>query len=540
MEKIIDDGVLTGNMNIIITMASIMLAVALLNAIVRYSKNYFAIKTAQGYTKYMRIAIFEKVCSLLPQDLERLGVGSLITNTTNDITQIQSVLDMSLRVMIRFPFNCIGGLIVAFYLDPQIALIILISVPIVALLSISLIRKTIPIFEDVQHHLDRFNKAIREKLLGIRVIHAFNKVAYEEKRTEEINDRLTATNAKVERTMAILNPLSTLIMNATVLVITIYGIFRIQNGTLQIGRLMACVQYANQILSYVVQTTVFLSRIPRAIVSAERIENVMNTKESVDDPDKPVPLAKHISTIAFDHVNFRYPGAESNVIEDITFTLKRGQFSAIIGSTGSGKTTLIHLIERFSDVSSGSIQMDGIDVRALSQESLRSKLSLSPQHPYIFGGPLSGTLQEGNADITREEMKTALHIAQADDFVQGNLNMEIAQGGENLSGGQKQRLSIARALVRQPDFYLFDDSFSALDARTDANLRQALSSHIQGAGLLIVAQRIGTIRNADQIIVMNEGKIAAIGRHDTLLETCQVYREIAASQSGTTDEEVAI
>lgn len=533
MKKLIDNGVLAGETRYVYHMASIMLCIALCNVLVRYMKNFYTIKTAQAYAKNMRVTIYQKVMMLLPEDVERLGVSSLITRSSNDIMQIQSVLDMALRVMIRFPVNCLGGIVIAFLLDARIAVIILAVTPILVLMSVIMIKKTMPLYERVQKSLDLFNKAMREKLSGIRVIHAFNRIRFEEEKSEAYNDELTNTTAKADRKMAVLNPTSTFIMHITVIIIMLYGIFRVQQGTLKIGVLIACIQYTSQILTFAVQTTVILSRIPRAIVSARRIEDVMSMEPDVKDKENAVNGAETLSEIKFEHVSFRYPGAENAVLDDVSFSIHRGDVSAIIGSTGSGKTTIINLIERFCNVESGAIRFDGVDIRDLEQAYIRSKLALSPQKTYIFSGPLKSVLLDGKPDASEADMKEALGVAQAEEFVskmEKNLEMKIAQGGNNLSGGQKQRLSIARALIRKPDFYLFDDSFSALDFKTDAELRKALKSYTQGAGVLIVTQRVNTIRDADRIIVMDEGKVAGIGTHNELLSKCEVYREIVRSQ----------
>ncbi|NLO48589.1 MAG: ABC transporter ATP-binding protein [Clostridiales bacterium] len=543
MKEIVDGGVVTGNMAYISRMALIMLGVALVNAVVRYAKNYFTIRTAQGYAKNMRIAIFKKVMDLMPRDVERLGQASLITRTTNDIMQVQTTLDMALRVMIRFPVNCLGGIVMVFLMDVKIALILLAIVPVTAVLSIVLVKKTVPMFDSAQKLLDGFNKAIRTKLSGIRIVHAFNKIGAEERKVDGINRELSDTNAKVDRTMAILNPTSTFIMSMTVIGIVLYGIVRIRDNTLMLGTLMASIQYATQILIFAVQSTMFFARIPKAAVSARRLEEVMISKPRPTDAGASAGVQKGkdspLSEIRFENVTFRYPGAEKAVLEDVSFCLRRGEVSAIIGPTGSGKTTIINLIERFCDVNGGRITFDGTDIREIKQNDLREKLSLSPQRPYVFGGPLRAVLQDGNPNASEKDMLTALKVAQAAEFVfapGSGLDTVLSQGGSNLSGGQKQRISIARALVRRSDFYLFDDSFSALDFKTDAALRSALRAYTKDAGVVIVSERIGTVKDSDQIIVLDQGKVAGAGRHEALLEHCAVYREIVRSQLTTEAE----
>ena len=532
MQKLVDNGVMNSDRRYIIMMAALMAAVALCSVFIRYMKNFFTIKTAQGYAESMRWKLFEKVMSLMPGDVDSTGASTLITRQINDVSQVQAVLDSALRVMIRFPVNCIGGMAIMFILDWKTALIILAIVPVIAALSVWLTVKTMPMYKQVQAGIDKFNKAVRSKINGIRVIHAFNRIQDEQRRSEQINAELCGVNAKADRTIAALNPVSTFVMNLAVLAVVLTGIHRVLGGTMKIGVLMASVQYAGQILLYAVQTTVFLSRIPRAVVSAKRIEAVMKMTPSVQDAAD-AACGERLDSISFENVTFRYPGAEKPVLDNVSFTAQRGQVTAVVGSTGSGKTTIINLIERFCDPEEGAVRFNGTDIKTLKQDYVRSCLALSPQQTYIFGGTVASAVLDGDADASDSSIRNSLEDAQAWEFVQkmpGDIHGQISPGGSSLSGGQKQRLSIARAIVRKPDFYIFDDSFSALDYKTDAAVRRALRTRAGDSGVIMVAQRISTIKDADKIIVLDGGRVAAAGTHTELLESCGVYRELAASQ----------
>jgi len=493
-----------------------------------------------AFGRDLRGQMFKRAEDFSLNEFDKIGTSSLITRTTNDITQIQQVVVMSLSMMARAPMMAIGGLIMAVSKNAKLSLVIVFVIPVIALGVFIVAKKGTPLFKVIQTKLDNLNQVLRESLMGVRVIRAFNRVDHEKKRFEEANHDLTSTSIKVNKIMAALMPGMSLILNFTTVAVIWFGAIRIDSGNMQVGDLMAFIQYVMQIMFALVMLSMMFVMIPRATASAVRINEVFDTIPEIKDPEKSRTVNKNDGLIEFKNVTFSYPGAEQPVLKDISFIASPGKVTAIIGGTGSGKSTLVNLIPRFYDVDSGSILVDGIDIREVSQKNLRSKIGFVPQKAVLFTGTIKDNIKYGKEDATEEEIKYAAEIAQATEFISNmkdGFDSLIAQGGTNISGGQKQRLSIARALVKKPEIYLFDDSFSALDFKTDAKLRSALKNETTHSALIIVAQRVTTIIDADQIIVLDEGEIAGIGNHKELLETCNVYREIVSSQ--LSEEEIA-
>lgn len=539
MADIIDKGVVIGDIPYIWKIGGIMLLVAALGAAASVVASYYSSKAAMGFGRDIRRKVFEHVENFSLQDFDEIGTASLITRTTNDITQVQQVVIMMLRMVVSAPIMLVGGIIMAVSKDAKLSLIIVAAMPILIGSVLLILYKGVPLFQTVQTRLDRLNLVLRENLTGIRVIRAFNREKQEQVRLKKANKDLTDVSIKVNKMMAFLMPVMMLVMNLTVVGIIWFGGLRIDNGAMQIGDLMAFIQYVMQIMFALVMASMMFVMIPRAAVSAKRINEVLAMKPTfLDEGTKKVD--KEPGTLEFDHVFFSYPGAESPALSDISFTAKSGEVTAIIGGTGAGKTTLINLIPRFYDVTSGTIRVNGVDIRESSQEEVRSKIGFVPQKALLFSGTIAENIRFGKQDATQAEIEHAARIAQAEDFISrmnDGYDAVISQGGSNVSGGQKQRLSIARALIRKPDIYIFDDSFSALDYKTDANLRAALKDETEQATVLIVAQRVSTVVDADQIIVIDDGGIAGIGTHEELLEQNQVYREIVESQ--ISEEEIA-
>jgi ATP-binding cassette subfamily B multidrug efflux pump len=467
-------------------------------------------------------------------------LASLITRTTNDITQVQQVLIMMMRMLISAPMMAIGGIIMAVSRDATLSLVLVVVIPVLLAVIFIIASKGLPLFKVMQVKLDKLNLVLRENLTGIRVIRAFNRLDYEKERFTEANSDLTSTAIKVNIIMAVMMPVMMLVMNFTTIAIVWFGGIRIDYGYMQVGDMMAFIQYATQIMFSLIMVSFMFVMIPRAEASAVRINEVLNTQPDITDPKEVKSGAGKRGYVEFNNVTFSYPGAEKSVIRNISFSLSPGEVTAIIGGTGSGKSTLISLIPRFYDIDSGSILVDGVDVRMMTQESLRAKIGYVPQKAVLFTGTITDNIRYGKEDATEEEVKHVAEIAQATEFIS---NMEdgfdsiISQGGTNISGGQKQRLSIARALVRKPEIYIFDDSFSALDFKTDARLRNALRKETENSTVLIVAQRVSTVMDANQIIVLDNGEIIGIGTHKELINSCKVYREIVSSQ--LSEEEIA-
>lgn len=539
MADIIDKGVVIGDIPYIWKIGGIMLLVAALGAIASVVASYYSSKAAMGLGRDIRRKVFDHVENFSLQDFDEIGTASLITRTTNDITQVQQVVIMMLRMVVSAPIMLVGGIIMAVSKDAKLSLIIVAAMPILIGSVLLILYKGVPLFQTVQTRLDRLNLVLRENLTGIRVIRAFNREKQEQVRLKKANKDLTDVSIKVNKMMAFLMPVMMLVMNLTVVGVIWFGGLRIDNGAMQIGDLMAFIQYVMQIMFALVMASMMFVMIPRAAVSAKRINEVLAMQPTfLDEGTKKAD--KEPGTLEFDSVSFSYPGAEAPALSDISFTAKSGKVTAIIGGTGAGKTTLINLIPRFYDVTSGKIRVNGVDIRESSQEEVRSKIGFVPQKALLFSGTISENIRFGKQDATQAEIEHAARIAQAEDFISrmdDGYDAVISQGGSNVSGGQKQRLSIARALIRKPDIYIFDDSFSALDYKTDANLRAALKDETGQATVLIVAQRVSTVIDADQIIVIDNGGIAGIGTHEELLEHNQVYREIVESQ--ISEEEIA-
>jgi len=539
MGDIIDKGVVIGDIPYIWKIGGFMLLVSLLGATASVIASYYSSKAAMGMGRDIRQKVFNHVGKFSVQEFDEVGTASLITRTTNDITQVQQVVIMMLRMVISAPIMLVGGIIMAVSKDAKLTLVIVAAMPILIGTILLILKKGVPLFQLVQQRLDRLNLVLRENLTGIRVIRAFNREGEEKVRLKKANRELTDVSIQVNKIMAFLMPVMMLVMNLTVVGIIWFGGIRIDNGAMQIGDLMAFIQYVMQIMFALVMASMMFVMIPRAAVSAKRINEVLEMKPAfLDEGTQKADLEQ--GTLEFEHVTFSYPGAEKPALFDISFTAKPGEITAIIGGTGSGKSTLVNLIPRFYDISSGVIRVNGVDIRKASQDEVRSKIGFVPQKSILFTGSIADNILFGKQDATQYEIEHAARTAQAEEFInkmKDGYKAEIEQGGSNLSGGQKQRLSIARALIRKPDLYIFDDSFSALDFKTDAKLRAALKDETKNATVLLVAQRVSTVVDADRIIVLDEGHIVGMGTHQELLDTNEIYREIALSQ--LSEEEIA-
>jgi ATP-binding cassette, subfamily B, multidrug efflux pump len=540
MADIVDRGVVHGDSAYIWQIGAFMLLVTLIGGACAVGASYWASKSASGTARDLRSRVFGHVERFSLEEFDRIGTASLITRTTNDITQVLSVMTMMMRVIVMAPMMCIGGIIMAASKDAPLSIVIIAVVPALALFIALVFRKGGPLFRAMQTKLDHLGLVLREQLTGIRVIRSFNRNEYERERFDKANMDLTDTSIQVNRLMAFMMPVMLLVMNVASLAIIWFGGIRIENGQMQVGELIAFIQYAWQIMFALVFASMMLVMIPRAAASWTRIREVLEMDPSLTDDGESARMTGGKPSVEFRNVTFRYPGAEMAALENISFTAEAGQMTAVIGGTGSGKSTLMNLIPRFYDVSEGQVLLGGVDVRRTTQENLRARIGLVPQKALLFSGTVADNIRYGKQEASEEEIRHAASVAQAADFIgelEGGYDAMISQGGGNLSGGQKQRLSIARALVRRPDVYVFDDSFSALDYKTDARLRQALRSETNGAAVLVVAQRISTVMDADRIIVLDDGRVAGIGTHRELLQSCEVYREIALSQ--LSEEEIA-
>jgi len=533
MSDIIDKGVMKGDITQIKNIGGLMLLVAGGGMLFAVASSYVSSLASTGFGTIIRNKIFRKVESFSLHEFDKIGTATLITRTTNDVTQVQMVTMMIMRMMISAPMMAIGGIILALRKDKPLTLVLAIALPLLLIVIGILASKMIPLFRLVQVKIDKINLVLREKLTGIRVIRAFNTDDRENRRFEEANADLTNNYIKVNKIMAFMMPSIMLIMNFTSLAILWFGGIRISNGSMDLGGLSAFIQYTMQIMFSMVMLAMMFIMVPRAQAAAVRINEVLDTVPEIVDSKivKDVFLEK--GYIEFKDVTFSYFGAEKPAISDVSFTAKPGEITAIIGSTGAGKSTLVNLIPRFYDMDSGSILIDGVDIREMSQQTLRSKIGIIPQKAILFSGTIYDNIKFGKGDATEDEIKHAADVAQSKDFINEfneGFQYEIAQGGTNLSGGQRQRLSIARALVRRPEVYIFDDSFSALDFKTDARLREALKNEIAESTVIIVAQRVGTVMDADRIIVLDNGRVAGMGTHKELLNNCDVYHEIVSSQ----------
>lgn len=540
MSDIINDGVMRGDTAKIMQIGILMLLIAGGGAICAVIASYLSSKTAVGLGTILRNKVFRRVESYSLHEFDKIGTATLITRTTNDINQIQMVTIMIMRMMISAPMMAIGGIIMALQEDKELTWVLVVAIPVLACVIALIASRVIPLFRLIQIKIDKINLVLREKLIGIRVIRAFNTVEHEGKRFDEANVDLTNNYIKVNRIMAFMMPAIMLIMNLTSLAVLWFGGIRISEGSMNLGALAAFTQYAMQIMFSMLMLAMMFVMVPRAQAAAVRINEVLDTVPEITDAKETKDSFTGKGYVEFRDVTFSYHGAEEPALQNISFTARPGEVTAIIGSTGSGKSTLVNLIPRFYDADKGNILVDGVDVREMSQENLRAKIGYVPQKAVLFSGTITNNIKFGNDQATEKEVKHAAEIAQASEFIaniDGGFGHEIAQGGTNVSGGQKQRLSIARALVRKPEIYIFDDSFSALDFKTDALLRAALKKEITDATMIIVAQRVGTVMDANQIIVLDKGKIAGMGTHKELLSSCQVYREIVSSQ--LSEEELA-
>lgn len=530
---IINNGIARGNIKYILQTGGFMLFVTFLLAVCSIASVYWGSKTAMSFGRDLRGELFRKVQSLSQTEVDQFGTPSLITRTTNDVQQVQMGVLMGLNVMISAPIMCLGGIVMALRQDVPLSMSIIVIVPLMGIVLGVIMQKALPLFKSMQMKIDRLNQVVREKLSGVRVIRAFVKTDYEERRFDKANRDLTSTALRINRLFALTMPLQMLIINISMVAITWFGAHRIDSGAMPIGNLTAFIAYVMQILMAVMMSVMMFVMIPRASASADRIQEVLQVQPSISSPNTPALVRGLQASVEFREVEFTYPGAEAPVLKDIAFAAHPGEVTAIIGSTGCGKSTLISLIPRFYDATGGQILVGGEDIRQLTEEDLRDKIGFVPQKAFLFSGTIASNLRYGNQAATDEELWQALKTAQAADFVAempGQLNAPVAQGGANLSGGQKQRISIARALVKRPDIYIFDDSFSALDFKTDAALRAALAAEVLDSIMLIVAQRVSTIMNADRIIVLDNGRIVGMGRHGELMQRCEVYREIVYSQ----------
>ncbi len=532
--KIINEGIAKGDIQYIIHTGGIMLLATLLLAGAAILASYFSSKVATSYSRDLRRELYYKVLSFSKQDFDRFGTASLVTRNTNDVHQVQMFVLTLLNIMIMAPIMSIGGIIMAIRQDVVLSSSIIIVVPVIALIVFFIMRKTVPLFKTLQKKVDKVNQVLREKLMGIRVIRAFVKDDYEARRFDKANKDLTQTALKVNRIMALGIPLIMLAMNVTSLAITWFGGIRIDSGAMPIGNLTAFLTYVMEILISIMMAMTMFIMLPRAEASAERINEILHTEPSVKEPKSPKIPSERKGVLAFKDVSFQYADAEAPVLSKISFTALPGQTTAIVGSTGSGKSTLVHLIPRFYDVTEGKIEIDGVDIREMPLELVRDMIGLVPQKSYLFSGTIESNLRFGKKDATEEEMWHALEIAQAKNFVSRlpeKLKAPVDQGGTNFSGGQRQRLCIARAIVKRPTIYIFDDSFSALDNKTEAKVREALKDETKDATVIIVAQKVSTVLTADQIVVLSDkGTIAGIGTHQELLKSCEVYQEIVFSQ----------
>lgn len=534
MSKVIDDGIMQKNMQNISIQAIKMGVVILISVVCSITSVFLASKVSTRFGQDIRRKVFVKVQSFSSKEFNKFGVASLITRTTNDITQVQTLTILMLRMMVFGPLMIVGGLIIAINKDVKLSLILLIAIPVLVFTVLLIGSRTVKMFSSIQKKLDKVNLVSRENLTGIRVIRAFNKQKYEEKRFDDANKDLTDNTIGAYKIFAMLMPIMMLIFYLNSVAVVWFGGKRIAGGTLLIGDLIAFVQYSNQIMLALMMFFMLFAIIPKAISSSNRINEVLNMDFSILDPENPKSLDESATTsLKFDNVSFSYNNSGEYDIENINFECKSGETISIIGGTGSGKSTILNLIQRFYDVSKGKILLNGIDIRELTQKDLRKSVGYVPQKAVLFSGTVRSNLCYGKEDLTDEEMIDSLKIAQAYDFVmklENGLDSDVSQGGSNLSGGQKQRLSIARALTRRPKIYLFDDSFSALDFKTDAKLRAALKQNVSDSIVIIVGQRVSSIMNSDKIIVLDNGKILGIGTHKELMQNCEVYQEIARSQ----------
>ena len=530
---IIDNGVVTGDTDYIIRIGVLMLGVSLLQIVCTIIAVYFGARTAMSFGRDLRSAIFRRVGTFSSREMGHFGAPSLITRSTNDVQQVQMLVLMTFTILIAAPIMMVGGVVMAVREDVGLSWLVAVAVPVLAVIVGFIVSRMLPAYRVMQERIDSVNRVLREQTTGIRVLRAFVREPFETARFAEANTELTEVTIRVGRWMAAMFPVVMLVLNVSSVAVLWFGGLRVEAGVMEIGSLTAFLAYLIQILMAVMMSTFMLVLVPRAAVSSDRIGEVLDTDSSVVVPTSGVTELQRRGHLDFDGVGFSYPGAAHPVLTDVTFSARPGKTTAIIGSTGAGKTTLLELIPRLFDATAGTVSVDGVDVRDLDPDVLWSRIGLVPQQGYLFSGTVASNLAFGRPDATEEEMWAALDIAQARDFVAAmpdGLDSEVAQGGTNLSGGQRQRLAIARALIRRPEIYLFDDSFSALDLATDARLRRALKPLTSDTTVVIVAQRVSTIADADQIIVLEDGTVVGLGTHESLLATCPTYIEIVESQ----------
>ncbi|WP_149183227.1 ABC transporter ATP-binding protein [Streptomyces sp. TRM49041] len=530
---IIDKGVVTGDTGYILRYGALMIAVSVVQVAGNIGAVFYGARTAAALGRDVRAAVFDRVQSFSARELGHFGAPSLITRTTNDVQQVQTLVLMAFTLMVSAPIMCVGGIVMALGQDVPLSAVLLAVVPVLGIAVTLIVMRMRPLFRTMQKRLDSVNRVLREQITGNRVIRAFVRDAYERERFKGANEELTDVSMAAGRLMALMFPTVMTVVNVSSVAVVWFGAHRIDSGGMQIGALTAFLAYLMQIVMAVMMATFMFMMVPRAEVCAERIEEVLRTETSVLPPAVPVRELTRRGRLEIRGAEFRYPGAEEAVLHGIDLTAGPGETTAVIGSTGSGKSTLLGLVPRLFDVTGGQVLVDGVDVRQLDPALMARTVGLVPQKPYLFSGTVATNLRYGRPDATDEELWQALETAQAADFVrelEGGLNAPIAQGGTNVSGGQRQRLAIARTLVRRPEIYLFDDSFSALDYTTDALLRAALARETAEATVVIVAQRVSTIRDADRIVVLDEGRVVGVGRHHELMATNETYREIVLSQ----------
>ncbi|HZC73733.1 MAG TPA: ABC transporter ATP-binding protein [Jatrophihabitans sp.] len=530
---IIDNGVSTGDTGYIMHTGAIMLSVTLVQVVCSAAAVYFGAWSAMGFGRDVRAAVFHRVTGFSAREVAHFGAPSLITRTTNDVQQVQMLVVMTCTMMVAAPIMGVGGVIMAIRQDVGLSWLLAVSVPVLGVLISQIVRRMVPQFRLMQERVDGVNRVLREQISGVRVVRAFVREPVETERFGAANESLTETALRAGRLMALMFPTVMLVLNVSSVAVLWFGAGRIDSGQMQVGSLSAFLMYLAQILMSVMMATFMMMMIPRAAVCAERIAEVLDTPPSVVPPEQPVSALSTRAEVEFRDVTFAYPGAAAPVLRDITFAVEPGRTTAVIGSTGAGKTTLLSLVPRLMDATEGAVLVDGVDVRDLDAELLWSRLGYVPQRAYLFSGTIASTLRYGNPDATDDELWAALEVAQARDFVERmpeGLAAPVAQGGTNLSGGQRQRIAIARAILRRPEIYLFDDAFSALDAGTDARLRAALRPMTRDAAVLVVAQRVSTILDADRIVVLDAGQIVGSGTHAELVATCPAYAEIVQSQ----------
>jgi ATP-binding cassette subfamily B multidrug efflux pump len=533
---IIDDGIAKGDTTTIVQLGGVMFAVTALQVVCSVGAVYFGSRTGMGFGRDLRSAMFHQVTTFSEHETARFGAPSLLIRTTNDVRQIQFLVQMTCTVLVTAPIMCIGGIFMAIHQDAGLSWLLVVSVPVLVVSNYWIVGRTLPLYRSMQRLIDNINRVMREQLSGVRVIRAFAREPFERQRFAEANLALSNTTLSAGNWQALMLPVTTLTINCSSVALIWFGGLRIDSGRMQVGSLIAFLVYFAQILMAVMMATMTLMVLPRAAVCAERINEVLSLSPAVRSPEHPVRPALR-GVVRLDGATFRYPGADRAVLQDISFTALPGTTTAIVGSTGSGKSTLVSLICRLYDVTSGAVLVDDVDVREHDIEELWSTIGLVPQRGYLFTGTIADNLRIGAApgrEVTDEEMWEALRVAAADEFVRTHddgLQMRVAQGGVNFSGGQRQRLAIARAVIRRPAIYLFDDSFSALDVHTDARVRASLAEIAADATMIVVAQRISTITQADQVIVVDDGRVVGAGTHESLLADCPAYREFAESQS---------